>query len=712
MTPKIFRGGVKQEVIKLPKNLRSVSAYMFEGSASIEQVEFPEELSLIEEGAFMNCTALTEADIPDSILMIEAYAFSGCTELKSVRLPAGDYLIHPAAFEDCPKLKILVSKGSLAEEFCIENELNYGYWDYTGPEAILPPFETLEMGVDEKISVADWRILPEGAQDSVSYSSENTGVVSVNASGMATAKKVGETAIVLTGASGLTARIPVCVRKAPASVSIVDAPEKLGLGELIDFEYALPENTAGGATFSSSDDSILFVDETGFGVAIGVGKATVTVKTYNNKSAKATIEVLPEPTQISIAPAEAVIAVGDTIQLNVALEEGTAGSFRFSADALDIVAVDEITGALTAVSEGEVNVTVRAYNDVYASMRVEVLPAPEALTLKNMTPDENGLYALELSVGDTYQLEVDMGRLTSLSYVYESSAPGVAAIDENGLITAKRTGSAIVEATAYNGASALVKLEIPTISQRYPVKTIMHAMGAIDGEVYSNCKEAFEQNYARGHRFFEADFSYTKDNYIVLWHNWNKNQINSGTKLGTVPTRAQFEQMKIYDKYTSLTLEGLLELMDDYPDAYIFMDTKLTDTDDVKKQYKTIVSTAESMGLKHVLDRMVVMIYNKSMYSTIKGVYPFKQYVYMMYKAYKKQPTKAQVESVASFCEVNAIDYISMWDYWWKEEFMEIANAHGLEVNLHTISSAEDAQKFIEQGVSLITSDYLSPDGD
>lgn len=188
--------GVNPQLIKLPKKLRSVSAYMFEGNASIEQVEFPEYLTLIAEGSFMNCTALTEAVIPDSILSIEAHAFSGCAELKNVHLPAGDYLIHPSAFDACPKLKLMVSKGSPAEDFCIENELDYGYWDYISPEAILPPFETLEMGVNEKISIAGWQILPEGAEDSVSYSSKNTSIVSVNASGMATAKKTGETAIV------------------------------------------------------------------------------------------------------------------------------------------------------------------------------------------------------------------------------------------------------------------------------------------------------------------------------------------------------------------------------------------------------------------------------------------------------------------------------------------------------------------------------------
>lgn len=148
--------------------------------------------------------------------------------------------------------------------------------------------------------------------------------------------------------------------------------------------------------------------------------------------------------------------------------------------------------------------------------------------------------------------------------------------------------------------------------------------------------------------------------------------------------------------------------MDEYPDAYFYMDTKKTAAKDVRKQYQKMVSDAKSMGLTHVLDRMVVMIYNESMYDVVHSVYPFSHYVLMCYKLYKNQPTPAQIETAMQFCENKGIDIISMWDYWWQPEFMDLANAHGLKVNLHTINSADSAKEYVQQGVILITTDHLS----
>lgn len=38
---------------------------------------------------------------------------------------------------------------------------------------------------------------------------------------------------------------------------------------------------------------------------------------------------------------------------------------------------------------------------------------------------------------------------------------------------------------------------------------VAHAFGGIGGDTYTNSLEAFEANYARGHRIFEVDMDYT-----------------------------------------------------------------------------------------------------------------------------------------------------------------------------------------------------------
>ena len=50
--------------------------------------------------------------------------------------------------------------------------------------------------------------------------------------------------------------------------------------------------------------------------------------------------------------------------------------------------------------------------------------------------------------------------------------------------------------------------------------SVAHAMGGIDGRLYTNTREAFLQNYSRGFRVFELDLAMTTDSALVLAHDW------------------------------------------------------------------------------------------------------------------------------------------------------------------------------------------------
>ena len=65
--------------------------------------------------------------IPSSVTFIDDAAFKGCKSLTSVVLPAGDITFgeNENPFADCPNLILIVPAGSKAEQFCIDNHLNY-----------------------------------------------------------------------------------------------------------------------------------------------------------------------------------------------------------------------------------------------------------------------------------------------------------------------------------------------------------------------------------------------------------------------------------------------------------------------------------------------------------------------------------------------------------------------------------------------------------
>lgn len=54
-------------------------------------------------------------------------AFSGCDNLKKINIPASVDTIGEYAFENCENLTVTVKKGSFAEKYCKENNINYIY---------------------------------------------------------------------------------------------------------------------------------------------------------------------------------------------------------------------------------------------------------------------------------------------------------------------------------------------------------------------------------------------------------------------------------------------------------------------------------------------------------------------------------------------------------------------------------------------------------
>lgn len=49
-----------------------------------------------------------------------------------------------------------------------------------------------------------------------------------------------------------------------------------------------------------------------------------------------------------------------------------------------------------------------------------------------------------------------------------------------------------------------------------------HALGGIDGENYTNSKEALGSNYNKGVRLSEVDINLTADDKLVCVHGWKK----------------------------------------------------------------------------------------------------------------------------------------------------------------------------------------------
>ncbi len=233
----------------------------------------------------------------------------------------------------------------------------------------------------------------------------------------------------------------------------------------------------------------------------------------------------------------------------------------------------------------------------------------------------------------------------------------------------------------------------------YASPVIAHAMGA-PGEIPTrlNCLESFELEYAAGVRVFEVDLLPTRDGQIALHHGWGS----------YVRSMDEFLSHPLREQYTPLSFRDLLELMAEYPDFCVITDTKYTDEADYLPEFAAIVGEAEEMGLSYLFGRMAVQVYSADMYRKLDAAYDFPWYVYTLY-AEGFDETAETFREKAAFCAEEGILGITMWDFWWHEEFKPIADEYGIQVYVHTVNNLEKARALLDSGVNAVYTDTLIP---
>lgn len=138
-------------------------------------------------------------------------------------------------------------------------------------------------------------ILPEGATVTFAYASSDTKVATVNKQGKITAKNIGEAVITVTADNGLTRTCTVHVCYPVTGIELDSAEHALETGDSVQLNATVTTRDATYTnklvTFTSSDESIVKVDESGMVTAVGAGTAEITVKSENGITASCVIVV-------------------------------------------------------------------------------------------------------------------------------------------------------------------------------------------------------------------------------------------------------------------------------------------------------------------------------------------------------------------------------------------------------------------------------------
>ena len=325
----------------------------------------------------------------------------------------------------------------------------------------------LGVGEEAKLTVT----LPKGATSTWTVESADEGVAAIDGD---TLRAVGEGSVKITARThnGKTNTQTITVRPAPDSVSFNRTELAMGAGEAYALKASLNEGSAGAMRYSAAGDCIS-VDASGRVTALSAGEGTVTVETYNGKTAVCHVTVNPAPTQLTLSTADGrdKYGVGEKVQLIFEADSPIAGvTYKSNNTRAAVVSAD---GVLTMKKAGKVTITATTYNKVTAKLTIQVQIAPRSVTLKV----EKNL----LGVGEETKLTVTLPKGATSTWTVESADEGVAVIDGDTL-RAVGEGSVKITARTHNGKTSTQTVTVRPAPDSVSFNRTELAMGA--GEAY------------------------------------------------------------------------------------------------------------------------------------------------------------------------------------------------------------------------------------
>lgn len=155
-----------------------------------------------------------------------------------------------------------------------------------------------------------------------------------------------------------------------------------------------------------------------------------------------TFEIQQVATEITINDLPMELLVGEDINIGAVLTPAEAGSLVYTSDNETVATVDE-TGTITALSEGTAKITVSfPGNKNYAAANSEMFGITVSLNPTSVTTNLPST-PFEMWIGDSYAL-VATTTPTGLNVTYIPDNSGVVSVDENGVVTALKEGTASI----------------------------------------------------------------------------------------------------------------------------------------------------------------------------------------------------------------------------------------------------------------------------
>ena len=305
-------------------------------------------------------------------------------------------------------------------------------------------------------------ISPEYATNKVLvWTSLNNEIASVNESGLVTAISTGVAVITATTTDGtnLSASCTVNVTNPVIALTLDRISAELMVGQQMTLQATCTPSNADNinVSWSSNNEDIASVNN-GVVIAKGLGDAIITARSVNGIEATCKITVVPTPvTSLSLNTTSVDLIKDATYQLvcNITPEDATNKGLVWTSLNSGIASVNE-SGLVTAMSTGTTTIIVSSASnsEITASCTVNVTTPVTSIKLEHE--------ALELLVDDEVQLIANCmpSDADNANVVWSTTNGEIAIVSQDGYITAKNEGDALITVTTTDGTNLSASCQI------------------------------------------------------------------------------------------------------------------------------------------------------------------------------------------------------------------------------------------------------------
>lgn len=224
----------------------------------------------------------------------------------------------------------------------------------------------------------------------------------------------------------------------------------------------LPDNTTDKTiTWSSSDNGIANVNPNGEVIGVKVGKVSITAKN-GDKSSTIQVTILPiEVTSISLNKTNTTIVVGgsETISATVNPNNATNKTIAWTSSDNNIVTVNN--GTISGKKVGKATITAKC-GSKSATLTVTVNAAPSKIVEVTSIKLNKTSTTLSINDSETITATISPNDATNKTITWSSSDSSIATVS-NGIIAAKKTGTATITAKSNNGKTATITVKVNPI---------------------------------------------------------------------------------------------------------------------------------------------------------------------------------------------------------------------------------------------------------